>query len=167
MANKRFPLRSLTAEELLELQHLLRAEKTAASVFRRCRLIWLLAAGYNLAQASVITGLHYTNAHAWAKRFQSEGLPRLLGRPRPGRPRLYDRKTETLVIEAATSRPPDLGLPFTTWSLIKLERYLRAQEEVLSRETIRRILHRHGLRFLTGRSWCWSTDPDYEVKTTP
>ncbi len=169
MANKPFVLRSLSAEELLELQRLLRAEKTPAAVFRRCRLIWHLAAGYNLREASDLAGLHYTNSHLWVKRFQSEGMATLWGRRRSGRPRVYDQGAETLVIETATSRPVDLGLGFTTWSLAKLERYLQVERALptLSRETIRRILHRHGLRFLTGQTWCQSTDPDFGVKKTP
>ncbi len=96
----------------------------------------------------------------------SASMFRLLGRKRPERPRLFDRATETRVIEAATSRHADLGLPFTTWSLVKLERYLRGKEDVLSRGTIRRILHRPGLRFLTGQTWCRSDDLEYEVKKT-
>ncbi len=169
MANKPFLLRSLSVEELLKLQRLLRAEKTPAAVFRRCRLIWHLAAGFNLREASDLSGLHYTNAHLWIKRFQEEGIPTVLGRRRSGRPRLYDPQAETVVIEAATSRPRELGLGFTSWSLAKLEEYLQVEKALptLSRETIRRILHRHGLRFLTGQTWCQSTDPDFDVKKTP
>jgi transposase len=169
MANKPFLLPPLSAQDLLELQKLIRSENVSASVFRRCRLIWHLAAGYNMSESAELSGLHYTNAHIWVKRFQQEGLSRLLGMPRPGRPRVYEEDEETVVIQAATSRPTDLGLNFTTWSLIKLENYLRADQgfEELSRETIRRILHRHGLRFLTGQTWCESDDPDFEVKKTP
>lgn len=168
MANRIFKLPSLAAEELLELQRLMRAEKTPAPVFRRCRLIWHLAAGYNLGEAANLAGLHYTKAHLWVKRFQQEGLPRLLGLPRSGRPPRYHDVVESHIIEIATSRPPDLGLGFTTWSLAKLEEFIRSQKklETLSRETIRRILHRHGLRFLTGQTWCRSTDPNFEVKKT-
>jgi transposase len=169
MANRLFKLPPLAAEELLELQRLLRAEKTPAPVFRRCRLLWQLAAGYSLGEAANLAGLHYTNAHLWVKRFQEEGLPRLLGRPRSWRPARYHAPVESQIIEIATSRPPDLGLGFTTWSLAKLEEFVRSHKnlETLSRETIRRILHRHGLRFLTGQTWCRSTDPDFEVKKTP
>ena len=169
MANKPFLLDSLTAQELLELQKLMRSETASASVFRRCRLIWHLAAGYNLSESAELAGLHYTNAHIWVNRFQQEGLSRLLGKPRPGRPRVYEDDEETVVIQAATSRPVDLGLNFTTWSLIKLENYLRSDRRLkeLSRETIRRILHRHGLKFLTGQTWCESNDPEFEVKKTP
>lgn len=169
MANKPFLLPPLPAQELLELQKLIRSEKVSASVFRRCRLIWHLAAGYNMTESAELAGLHYTNAHIWVNRYKEEGLPCLLGKPRPGRPRVYEEDEETVVIKAATSRPKDLGLKFTSWSLIKLEKYLRTDKgfQALSRETIRRILHRHGLKFLTGQTWCESNDPEFEVKKTP
>jgi transposase len=124
---------------------------------------------HNLAEATEIAGLHYTNAHEWVKRFQRSGISGLWNLPRPGRPKIYGNDPETLVIQTATSRPPDLGLGFTTWSLAKLEAHLRQRSSLksLSRETIRRILARHGLRFLTGQTWCESNDPDFEVKKTP
>jgi hypothetical protein len=73
-----------------------------------------------------------------------------------------------LVIKTATSRPADMGLGFTTWSLAKLERHFQQHSPIapISRETIRHILSRHGLRFLTGQTWCESDDPEFEVKKT-
>jgi transposase len=167
--NRPFILPPLSAQELLELQRLLRASSTPAGLYRRCRLIWQLAAGSSIAEASRIAYLHYTNAHKWVQRFQSDGLVGLQDRARPGRPRLYDEVIETLVIQTATSQPQALNLGFTTWSLPKLERYLRGFPETCSigQETIRRILARHGLRFLTGQTWCESHDPKFEVKKTP
>jgi len=168
MANRPFLLPALSADNLLELQRLMRAEQVSAAVYRRCRLLWELAAGCNLQEAADWSGLHYTNAHLWVKRFQWEGVPRLLGKHRSGRPRIYTPREESSILEAATSRPFDWGLGFTTWSLAKLEEYLRSQAgmDSLSRETIRRVLHRYGLRFLTGPTGCESTDPDFEVKKT-
>ena len=167
--NRPFVLPPLSAEGLLELQRLLRAQKTSAGLYRRCNLIWQLTAGFNVGEASDIAGLHYTNAHEWVKRFQRSGIAGLSNLPRPGRPKLYGKKPETLVIQTATSRPSDLGLGFTTWSLAKLEEHLRARAGLksLSRETIWRILVRHGLRFLTGQTWCQSEDPEFEVRKTP
>jgi len=167
--NHPFLLPPLSAEELLELQRLLRAETTPAALYRRCNLIWQLAAGFNLGEASEIAGLHYTNAHKWVGRFQRQSLGGLHGLVRPGRPRQYHSTREELVIGAASSRPPDLALGFTTWSLAKLESHLRRRRglEQISRETIRRILARHGLRFLTGQTWCQSQDPEFEAKKTP
>ena len=169
MPNTPILLPPLTAKQLIELQRLLRAENTSAAVFRRSRLIWELAAGCNLSEAAELSSLHYTNAHLWVKRFQAEGVESVSGRTRPGRPRLYGNKVETHIIKTATSRPAELGLEFTTWSLVKLAEHLRSRKGLrnLSRETIRRVLHRHGLRFLTGQTWCESDDPDFEVKKTP
>jgi transposase len=167
--NRPFLLRPLSADELLELQRLMRAESTPASLYRRCTLVWELAAGFSIADAAAMSRMHYTNAHKWVKRFLAVGLDGLRSRQRSGRPRLYDKEVETAVIQAATSRPADLGLEFTTWSLVKLQQYLRRtlRFKKLSRETVRRVLSRHGLRFLTGQTWCKSADPDFEVKKTP
>jgi transposase len=167
--NRPFLLPPLSVDDLLELQRLLRAQITPVGLYRRCNLIWQLAAGFNLSEASQIAGLHYTNAHIWVKRFQKSGISGLGNLPRPGRPKIYGKNPETLVIQAATSRPQDLGLGFTTWSLAKLEAHLRKRPSLkfISRETIRRVLGRHGIRFLTGQTWCESDDPDFEVKKTP
>jgi len=167
--NRSFILPFLSAKELLELQRLLRSTTTQAGLYRRSMLIWQLAAGYGITEASEIANLHYTNAHKWVKRFQSDGLDGLKDRTRPGRPRIYAKDIENLIIKNAASRPCDLGLGFTTWSLAKLETHLRklSGSESISRETIRRILVRHGLRFLTGQTWCESDDPEFESKKTP
>jgi len=166
--NRAFLLPPLSGEELLELQRLVRAPSTSAGLYRRCLLIWQLAAGYSIREAGQCANLHYTNAHKWVKRFQAEGLAGLRDRPRPGRPRVHAGDVEELVIKTATSRPADLGLGFTTWSLAKLERHFQQHRAItpISRETIRHILSRHGLRFLTGQTWCESDDPEFEVKKT-
>jgi transposase len=166
--NRPFLLPPLSGEDLVEIQRLIRAPSTSAGLYRRCLLIWQLAAGYNITEASQLARFHYTNAHKWVKRFLSNGLIGLHDQQRSGRPRVHGGAIEELVIKTATSRPPDLGLGFTTWSLAKLEDHLRQQmgSSPISRETIRHILTRHGLRFLTGQTWCESNDPDFEVKKT-
>jgi transposase len=166
--NHRFILPPLSGESLLELQRLIRAPSTSAGLYRRCLLVWQLAAGYSIKDAGQIVHLHYTNAHKWVKRFQSDGLAGLHDQKRPGRPRIHGRKIEELVIKIATSRPRDLDLGFTTWSLAKLENHLRQHCGIssISRETVRHILSRHGLRFLTDQTWCESNDPEFEVKKT-
>ena len=166
--NRPFLLPPLSGEELLELQKLIRAPSTPAGLYKRCLLIWQLAAGYSITEASQVANLHYTNAHKWVKRFLSVGTQGLHDRKRPGRPRVYVGEVEDLIIRTATSRPVDLGLGFTTWSLAKLENHVRQYSGIatVSRETIRQILSRHGLRFLTGQTWCESNDPEFEVKKT-
>lgn len=159
----------LNGEQLVELQRVLRSRSTPAGLFQRSYLIWNLAAGYSLLEAAKFSNLHYTNAHKWMKRYIQNGHEGLFELRRCGRPFEYDDDTRTDILKAATSRPTDIGLPFTNWSLRKLEDYLRDQTGLahLSRETIRRVMMSHGFRFRSGKTWCESNDPDFEVKKTP
>ena len=149
-----------------ELQRILRSRTTPSSLRKRSELIWLLAGGASLAEASEWVGLHYTNAHAWVKRFPGSGIAGLSDRPKSGRPRRYDDEITTSIIKVAAARPKDLGLKFTTWSLPKLEQYLRQQPglEDITRSTIRRRLIQEGFRCREGQTWCESHDPEFEVK---
>ena len=158
----------LPAKQLVELQRLLRSPSTPAGVQRRARLVWELAAGVSLAEASEWAELHYTNAHQWVKRFLSSGVAGLLDRPKAGRPRAYGAGLTTEILKVATARPKELGLDFASWSLPKLEEYLRKRAglEEVTRSTIRRRLREGGLRFRTGQTWCESKDPDFESKKT-
>jgi len=159
----------LSGEQLIELQQVLRRRYTPAGLYRRCYLIWNLAAGYPVTEAAQFSNLHYTNAHKWLKRYLHQGLDGLRDLRRSGRPLTYGEEIITSILKVATSRPGELGLPFQTWSLAKLESYLRPQTgcHALSRETIRRVLQSHGLRFRMGKTWCHSNDPHFEVKKTP
>ncbi len=158
----------LSAEQLVGLQRLLRSRSIPAGVYRRAALLWQLAAGASLTEASEEVGLHSTNAHRWVRRFLKEGVEGLGDRARSGRPRNYDRRITTQILKVAMARPLDLGLGFTTWSLPKLEEYLRRRPGLkhLARSTIRRRLLPAGLRFRAGQTWCESPDPDFEVKKT-
>src|SRR5437762_2738283 len=96
------------------------------------------------------------------------GVKGLTDRTRSGRPPDYAAGATSEILKVATAHPEDLGLGFTTWSLPKLEEYLRQQPGLkhLARSTIRRRLHHAGLRYRAGQTWCLSTDPDFEVKKT-
>src|SRR5438309_3951654 len=156
----------LTGEQLVDLQRLLRSRSTPAGVHRRAILIWELAAGSSLVEAGEAAALHYTNAHRWVRRFLASGVKGLTDRTRSGRPPDYAAGATSEILKVATAHPEDLGLGFTTWSLPKLEEYLRQQPGLkhLARSTIRRRLHHAGLRYRAGQTWCLSTDPDFEVK---
>jgi transposase len=158
----------LKGRELVELQQVLRSRSSPSGLRQRSELIWLLAGGASLAEASEWVGLHYTNAHIWLKRFREAGLAGLADHPKSGRPSVYDNDLTTEVIKVAAARPKDLGLKFTTWSLPKLQEYLRGRPglETITGSTIRRRLRQEGFGFREGQTWCESNDPDFEVKKT-
>ena len=159
---------SLKVTQLGELQRVLRSRTTPASLRQRSELIWLLAGGASLVEASEWVGLHYTNAHIWTRRFLDSGLAGLMDRPKSGRLRVYGKEIDTAVIKAAAARPKNLGLPYTTWSLPKLQEYLNKQPGLagITRSTIRRRLHQEGFHFYEGQTWCESDDPEFESKKT-
>ncbi len=72
------------------------------------------------------------------------------------------------IIDAALSKPSDLGLPFTCWSLSKLKSYVEDHEGIglISIETIRRILRENGIRYRHTKTWKDSSDPEFELKKT-
>ena len=159
---------NLKGAQLVDLQRVLRSRTVAASLRQRSELIWLLAGGASLVEACEWVGLHYTNAHLWMKRYLESGVVGLASRPRPGSPRVYGEEVTTEIIKAATARPKDLGLKFTTWSLPKLQAHLQQRPGLggLKLSTIRRRLRAEGFRFRDGQTWCESRDPDFELKKT-
>jgi transposase len=82
-----------------------------------------------------------------------------------GRPKTIGEQVRRQVCLIAQCCPRDLGLAFSTWSLTKLGEYLAATGiAVMSRETIRQILHTGGVRWQATKTWKASTDPDFIAK---
>ncbi len=149
---------------------LLRAIAKASSVpiqtIQRAKLI--LRSGEKVQPLTIAEemGLSVSQVRKWIRRFNTEGLLGLFDQPRSGRPREYDAQQALRVVEIATTLPTRLGLPFNTWSLRHLQRYLQQVPEVgqLCRETIRTILHQHGISFQKAQHWQKSNDPDFNEK---
>jgi transposase len=149
-------------QEQTLLQGLVTATSLPASLRDRARLILLAAQG--LPRWEIAARLGYTpdTVRKWADRFNAEGLLGLFDRPRSGAPRLLTVEAVLDVVQAATTCPADLGLPFASWTLTKLRRYLRQQHQIaLSREGLRQVLARHGLSWKKAKSWQNSHDPNF------
>jgi len=80
----------------------------------------------------------------------------------------FSNKQRQIIIDIALSKPTDLGLPFTEWSLPKLKEYIIGNTDIdyVSHETIRRILQERGIKYRRTKTWKESTDPDFEIKKT-
>ena len=70
------------------------------------------------------------------------------------------------MLEVAGTRPHDLGLPFTVWSLRKLAAPLVRGGVVkeLHATTLGRILRAQGFSFQRTKTWKESPDPDFAAK---
>lgn len=80
----------------------------------------------------------------------------------------FGNEERQIVVDVALSKPKDLGLPFTEWSLPKLKGYIIGNTiiDYISHETIRRILQEKGIKYMRTKTWKESTDPDFEIKKT-
>lgn len=95
-------------------------------------------------------------------RFNGIGLACLDPRWVGGRPRLPSPDGEDFVVQTATTRPTQLGRPFTRWSIRKMPAHLRkvrGRVIRIGREALRRLLARRGITFQRTRTWKESTGP--------
>lgn len=84
-----------------------------------------------------------------------------------GRPRQLGSDDKDFIIQRATTRPAELGRPFTRWSLRKLAAYLRKVHGRIIRigcETLRCLLARRGITFQRTKTWKESPDPERDTK---
>jgi transposase len=80
----------------------------------------------------------------------------------------FSKEQRETVVDIALTKPKDLGLPFTEWSLPKLKDYIIGNTDIdyISHETIRRILQDNGIKYRRTKTWKESNDPDFEIKKT-
>ena len=169
MGAPRLVLRSLTAAEEQMLTEQLREKRLPAKLYERYRLIALVRTGLTPAPAARVVGCSDGKAEHWVHRFNESGFTTFEKQPNhPGRPIIIDGEQVRALIRVATSRPEDLGLPFTQWSVSKLKQYCLTQGLIpdISDEWVRRLLRCEGLSYQHTKTWKESNDPEYEVKKT-
>jgi len=167
---RRIVLRPLTDEESSTLELRLREKRMPAKVYERYRVIALVRDGMTPAAASRAVGCSDGKAEHWVHRFNDSGFTTFEKQPNhPGRPIIIDSQQVRSLIRIALSRPEDLGLPFTQWSVAKLKAYCLKQGLIppITDEWVRRLLRREGVSYQHTKTWKESNDPDYEVKKTP
>ena len=96
----------------------------------------------------------------------ADGFDALYPKYAGGRPPVFSLPQRREIKKVALSRPGDHGLPFSTWSLSKLARFLVAEGVVddISREGLRVLLRDEEVSFQAVKTWKASTDLDFEAK---
>ena len=120
----RVKLRELTTDERKELERLARSRTEEARLVVRAKIVLGLADGGRPCQVADRVGVGRAAAYEWLHRFNAEGLKGLTDHPRPGRPHTYTPDQRAEVVAAALTKPEDLGLPFASWTLDRLQAYL-------------------------------------------
>jgi len=162
-------LRSLTRGERRLLKEKLRDKTLAARIHERYRVVAEAMAGRSPKEIADRVGVHFTTVYDWMHRFNHEGFGSFEKAPNPqGRPSSLSGRQIRRLIATALARPTDLGLPFTHWSVAKLQEYCRAKQllPAFSDEWVRRLLRREGISLQHTKTWKESPDPDFESKKT-
>lgn len=163
-------LRPLTRAEQQILASKVRAKTLPARIHQRYRIVAELARGQSAVAVGDRVGCNVMSVYRWRNHFNRSGFAKFEVPTNPnGAIPIVSGEQVRGLIRVALSRPEDLGLPFTHWSVAKLATYCRAHGllPAITDEWVRRLLHREGVSFQHSKTWKQSPDPEFEVKKTP
>lgn len=128
----------------------------------------IIAMSYEGYPVSVIwkrLNVHPVNVRKWIRRFNIYGINGIEPK-KVGKRRIISSSMEDKILYIALTKPTDLGLYFSTWSLRKLRAYIVKKKIVkdISHTQIARILKSRKLGFKKSKLRLISEDPEYEAK---
>lgn len=136
---------------------------------RRYQAIATVREGGSVFEAAQRCGWSNQNVYRWVHRFNASGFASFESPPNPrGRvPIISARQLQDLIDTALTS-PERLGLPFTTWTVKRLNAYCQKKKLLppFSDEWVRQLLRRRRLSAQRIRTWKHSDDPDFAKKAS-
>ena len=125
MARRSDPI-TLSAEERIELDRLIRSHSTPQHLARRARMIVLAADGVGVGETAELLGVWRKGVSFWRARWLSGGgesaAERLADAPRSGAPATITPEQICAVVALACERPEDGGVPLSQWSASDLAR---------------------------------------------
>ena len=159
-------LRPLVGEEERGLRALARGRAAEARLRDRARVCWLSHEGRRVAAIRVELGVADGTVRRWIRRFNARGLDGLRDRRRGGRPPTYTPEEVGEVVAASMTAPRELGLPFASWTLDRLEAHLNEAKGIrIKRSRIAEVLQREGLRWRKQEGWFGERpDPAFAAK---
>jgi transposase len=158
-------VRAVSDEEREQLGRMARSRTVGAGLVRRARIVLHALEGLKAPEIGARMGLCGATVRHWLKRFNARGLEGLEEDVRSGRPPTYSAEQRSAVINAALTRPVDLGLPFASWTLDRLVAYLAEQGIAMRRSRISEIFIREGLKWRREETWFGErVDPEFARK---
>jgi len=157
-------VRELKEAEREELERLSQDQ----AVGYRAQIILFSGEGYRVNEIAVLVKVFPDKVRKWIRRYEREGRAGLQKRPRAKRGWKFSEAAQQGLKELALSDPRSLGYKFSTWTLEALcgAAVERGVVESISREWMRRILGRQGVKWRVSGLVLKSRDPDYARKKT-
>ena len=158
-------VRAVSEEEREALGRMARSRTVGAGLVRRARIVLHALEGLKAPEISARMELCGATVRHWLKSFNARGLPGLEEDVRSGRPPTYSAEQRGAVIEAALTRPADLGLPFACWTLDRVVAYLSERGIAMRRSRISEIFIQEGLKWRREETWFGErVDPEFARK---
>jgi transposase len=151
---KHLQVRELTSEEQTVIERLVHSRTASIREVERARIIWLSSQRRRVAAIAEELRCDRNTVRLWLKRFNAAGLVGLLDAPRSGHPPTYSAEQVSEVLAASLTKPTELGQPFASWTLDRLEIYLNEEKGIpIKRSRIDDLLLAEGLRWRTQEGW--------------
>jgi transposase len=159
-------VRALTPEETKEVQRLAHSRTEPARAVERAQIVLFSCEGLTVPAIAKQLRRDAVTVRMWVKRFNAMGLAGLQDLARPGHPATYTSEQVSEIVAAALTPPRDLGLPFASWTLDRLQAYLSEVKGVaMKRSRIDEILLAEGLRWRKQETWFGErVDPEFAEK---
>jgi transposase len=158
-------VRAVSDVEREELGRMARSRTVGAGLVRRANIVLHALEGLKAPEISARMNLCGPTVRHWLQRFNARGLHGLEEDVRSGRPPTYSVEQRSAVINAALTRPADLGLPFACWTLDRLVAYLSEQGITMRRSRISEIFIQEGLKWRHEETWFGErVDPEFARK---
>ena len=163
---ERVQVREVDDDEGRRLLQIVRRGTGSVVTWRRAQMVLLSAQGMPVAKIAEVTFTSADRVRDVIHNFNADGFASLYPKYKGGRPRTFTLPERREIKKVAKSRPIEHGLPFSTWSLVKLADFLVAEGVVddISHEGLRILLREEGVTFQRLKTWKTSKDPDYAVK---
>jgi transposase len=137
----------------------------------RAKIILLIDDGYTVPEIRKITNHHdNNNIRKWIHRFNEKGIEGIISKIHKHKSIKFTDSVEKQIVEIATKNPrKHYGLPFSTWSLLRVLAGFIIKEmklvDSISHAEIRNILLKHGIRWRKSKMvLANSKDPEYDIK---
>lgn len=162
-------LRAFTPEEKRVITKLSRSQTASARLVERAKILELANRGQTIPQIATALSLNEKTVRKWFKRFEQQGLSGLEDAPRSGAPSRYTEENKARVLEAARTRPNELGLPFSSWTFERLASYIHEHLGIKMKKTrIFGVLREEGLQWRKQETWFGQRlDPEFVQKRGP
>ncbi|MFD7476545.1 IS630 family transposase [Streptomyces sp. NPDC059837] len=163
---ERVRVREIDDDEGQRLLRIVRRGTGSVVIWRRAQMVLLSAQGMDVTKIAEVTFTSPDRVRDVIHNINADGFTSLYPKYKGGRPKTFTPPERREIKKIAKSRQVEHGLPFSTWSLVKLADFLVAEGVVddISHEGLRILLREEGVTFQRLKTWKTSRDPDYAVK---